>query len=135
MNYIISTNRFEKSLFSYFVISCYMFISLTLFRILMSFLRLYIHIFICSVGLLLFFINIIFLSFYLCPSIFWVSQAPCNCKQHFILELVLSVVSVVSHVIVVSLSYSKCWLNVCFCISCPIAGNFWFSLHKPQFFW
>ena len=44
MNYIISTNRFEESLFQYFVIFYYMFISLTLFRILMTFLRLYIHI-------------------------------------------------------------------------------------------
>ena len=37
MSYIISTSKFDESLLQYFVIFCYMFISLTLFRILMSF--------------------------------------------------------------------------------------------------
>ena len=41
LNYIKSTNRLKESLFYYFVIVCYIFISLTLFRILMSFLGLY----------------------------------------------------------------------------------------------
>ena len=41
--YLISKNRFEESHFQYFAIFCYTFISLTLFRILMSFLRLYIN--------------------------------------------------------------------------------------------
>ena len=51
MNYIISTNRFKEILFKYFVVFCYMFISLTLFRILMYFLRfLYIHIRIFVLG-------------------------------------------------------------------------------------
>ena len=43
MNYIISTNRFEESLFHGFVISWYMFISFTLLRILMFFIAFYPH--------------------------------------------------------------------------------------------
>ena len=43
MNYIISTNKFEESLFHGFVISWYMFVSFTLLRILMFFIAFYSH--------------------------------------------------------------------------------------------
>ena len=70
MNYIVSTNRLEENLVQYFVIcNYYMFIYLTLFRVLMSFLRLYIHIHLILRFALIICQTIFTISSYLYPGV------------------------------------------------------------------
>ena len=123
INYIISTNKFEESLIQYFVIFCYIFISLTLFCILMSFFEI-IHSYSFS-SQVCFYLFIKFFFFFL-HSLFVYTQVSLEHLRHLVIVIFCSIGLYVRY------SYKKnqdgniLWNFLCNIFSILIFNEFYF---------